>query len=191
MADLGVLPLNGWWTEYSGYVFNDANRNGKMDWTDTNDDGCPQPSEGEVGVPNYTLTMRRRENTLMDRGTTAVSTDACGYYFFESGYPMTQWLVMEAYNDLYYTTGVTYQADNQPTPTTVVGAGVDVSTLPIIGLARSAGLGRPLLQRERRRNGDRPAQRRHRRHRLLRHDPQRARPALRRGRGLAARVSRT
>ena len=27
---------------------------------------------------------------------------------------MTQWLVMEAYDDLHYTTGVTYQADNQP-----------------------------------------------------------------------------
>ena len=27
---------------------------------------------------------------------------------------MTQWLVMEAYSDLYYTTGITYQADNQP-----------------------------------------------------------------------------
>ena len=52
----------------------------------------------------------------------------------ENAYPMTQWLVMEAYSDLYYTTGVTYQADNQPTPTTVLGAGVDVSVLPIIGL---------------------------------------------------------
>ncbi len=134
VIDLGVLPLNGWWTTYDGYVFNDANRNGKMDWTDANHDGCPQPSEGEVGVPNFGLTMRRRENTLMDRGTTAVSTDACGYYFMESAYPMTQWLVMEAYNDLYYTTGITYQADNQPVPTTVLGAGVDVSTLPIIGL---------------------------------------------------------
>ena len=48
---------------------------------------------------------------------------------------MTQWLVMEAYSDLYYTTGVTYQADNQPTPTTVLGSGVDVSVLPIIGLS--------------------------------------------------------
>ena len=134
LVDLGVLPLNGWWTTYDGYVFNDANRNGQMDWTDANGDGCPQASEGEVGVPNFGLTLRRRENTLMDRGTNAVTTDACGHYFFESGYPMTQWLVMEAYNDLFYTTGITYQADNQPSPTTVVGAGVDVSTLPIIGL---------------------------------------------------------
>ncbi len=134
-ADLGVLPLTGWWTEYTGHVFNDTNRNGIMDWTDTNNDGCPQANEGETGVPNFGVVMRRRENSLMDRGSTAVSTDACGFYRMESAYPMTQWLVMEAYSDLYYTTGVTYQADNQPAPTTVVGAGVDVSTLPIIGLS--------------------------------------------------------
>ena len=133
-VDMGILPLTGWWTQYDGFVFNDTNRNGKMDWQDADGDGCPDPGEGELGVPNYTLTMRKRENSLMDRGTTSASTDACGRYYFESGYPMTQWLVMEAYNDLYYTTGVTYQADNQPQPTTVVGAGVDVSTLPIIGL---------------------------------------------------------
>jgi hypothetical protein len=90
---------------------------------------------GEPGIPGYTLTMRRRDNSLMDRGTTLTTTDANGYYKFEAGYPMTQWLVMEAYNDSLYTTGITYQADNQPTPTTVLGAGVDVSVLPIIGLS--------------------------------------------------------
>jgi len=63
-----------------------------------------------------------------------VTTDADGYYFMENTYPMTQWLVMEAYNDLFYTTGVTYQTDNQPTPTTILGAGVDINVLPIIGL---------------------------------------------------------
>jgi hypothetical protein len=134
VVDMGILPLTGWWTHYDGYVFNDANRNGVMDWADADGDACPDPGEGELGVPNYTLTMRRRDNTLMDRGSNAVGTDACGHYVFESAYPMTQWLVMEAYSDLYYTTGITYQADNQPAPTTVLGAGVDVSTLPIIGL---------------------------------------------------------
>ena len=120
--DMGILPLSGWWTFFDGYVFNDTNRNGVKD-------------PGEPGLSGYTLTMRRRDNSLMDRGSTAVTTDANGYYKFEAGYPMTQWLVMEAYDDLHYTTGVTYQADNQPTPTTVVGAGVDVSVHPIIGLS--------------------------------------------------------
>ncbi len=132
--NLGSLPLNGWWTEWDGYVFDDQNRNGVKD-------------PGEKGIPNYTLTLRRRENNLMDRGQNTastegtVTTDKSGHYYFESGYPVGEWYVMEAYNDRYYTTGVTYQADNQPSPTTVKGAGVDVSTLPIIGLGGSMDWG--------------------------------------------------
>ena len=131
-VDMGIVPINGWWTFLDGYVFSDTNRNGVKD-------------PGEPGVPNFTLTMRKRENSLMDRGTTSVKTDSTGYYKFEGAYPMTQWLVMEAYNDRYYTTGATFQADNQPVATTIpiqrdaagkfVGGGVDVSTLPIIGLS--------------------------------------------------------
>ena len=30
-VEMGNLPLNGWWTEYDGYVFNDTNRNGVKD----------------------------------------------------------------------------------------------------------------------------------------------------------------
>ncbi|MEP7034745.1 MAG: SdrD B-like domain-containing protein, partial [Actinomycetota bacterium] len=121
-VEMGQIPVTGWWTEYDGYVFNDLNRNGKKD-------------PGESGIANFGLTMRKKDNSLMDRGTNAVSTDSTGYYHFESAYPLSEWVVMEAYNDSYYSTGVTYQADNQPTPTTVRGAGVDVSTLPIIGLS--------------------------------------------------------
>ena len=46
----------------TGYVFNDTNRNGVKD-------------PGEPGVPNFTLTLRRRENSLMDRGSTTATTD--------------------------------------------------------------------------------------------------------------------
>jgi uncharacterized repeat protein (TIGR01451 family) len=120
-VDMGILPLAGWFTKFDGYVFNDTNRNGKRD-------------AGEPGVPNFGLTLRKRENSLMDRGSTAVSTDQSGHYQMENAYPLTEWLVLEAYDDRYYTTGITYQADNQPTPTTVLGQGVDVSVLPIIGL---------------------------------------------------------
>ena len=77
----------------------------------------------------------------MDRGTTTVSTDDNGYYKFESAYPLGEWIVMEAYSDSFYTTGVTYQADNQDDPTTDLGAGVDVSVLPIIGLRGSMDWG--------------------------------------------------
>jgi hypothetical protein len=119
--DLGVIPLNGWWTSLYGHVFNDLNANGKMD-------------PGEPGMSNFPVVMRKRENSVMDRGAVLVNTDADGYYFMENAYPMTQWLVQEVYSDLYYTTGITYQADNQPTETTVLGQGVDVNVLPIIGL---------------------------------------------------------
>ena len=44
---MGQVPLNGWWTQYDGYVFNDANRNGVKD-------------PGENGIPNFTLTLRQR-----------------------------------------------------------------------------------------------------------------------------------
>jgi len=121
VVDMGILPLTGWWTKLEGYVFNDLNRNGIRDG-------------GEPGISGYTVGMRKRENSLMDRGAKLVTTEADGYYLMENTYPMTQWLVMEAYNDLFYTTGVTYQADNQPTPTTILGAGVDINVLPIIGL---------------------------------------------------------
>ena len=86
-------------------------------------------------MPNFTLTLRKRENSLMDRGATTVTTNAQGYYLMENAYPLTEWLVLEAYDDRYYTTGVTYQADNAPAPTTVLGQGVDVSVLPVIGLS--------------------------------------------------------
>jgi hypothetical protein len=119
---MGNVPINGWWTEYDGYVFSDTNRNGVKD-------------PGESGMPNFTLTMRKQDNSLMDRGTNVVTTNSSGYYHFESAYPLSEWTVMENYNDSFYTTGVTYQADNQPTPTTVKGAGVDVSVLSIIGLS--------------------------------------------------------
>ena len=121
-VEMGQLPLNGWWTEYDGYVFSDTNRNGVKD-------------DGEPGIPNFTLTLRHRENNLMDRGQNSATTDLNGHYYFESGYPIGEWDILEAYSDSYYTTGITYQADNQPTPTTVKGAGVDVSALPIIGLS--------------------------------------------------------
>ncbi len=119
---MGQLPLNGWWTPLDGYVFNDTNRDGKKD-------------PGETGISNFTLTLRKQDNSLMDRGSTTAVTDANGHYSFEGAYPLAAWMVMEAYNDSFFTTGVTYQADNQPTPTTVKGAGVDVSVLNMIGLS--------------------------------------------------------
>jgi len=120
-VDLGLISMMGWWTTLEGYVFNDANENGKMD-------------AGEEGIPNFPVVMRKRDNTVMDRGAVLVPTDASGYYYMENAYPLTQWFIEEAYADGFRTTGITFQADNQPEETTVLGSGVDVNVLPIIGL---------------------------------------------------------
>lgn len=121
VVDLGSLSLLGWWTTIEGHVFNDLNEDGRMD-------------PGEPGIPNFPIVMRTRENSIMDRGATLVTTDANGYYWMENAYPITQWLVEEAYADGFQTTGITYQADNQPTETTILGQGVDVNVHPVIGL---------------------------------------------------------
>ena len=59
------MPVTGWWTEFDGYVYTDTNRNGVRD-------------PGEKGIPNFTLTLRKRDNSLMDRGQTTATTDANG-----------------------------------------------------------------------------------------------------------------
>jgi hypothetical protein len=118
--DMGAQQLTGWFTRIEGYVFNDLNKNGVKD-------------AGEPGIANYLVGLRDRDNSEIDRMSVAVTTNANGYYVFKRAYPMGSWMVLEAYNDLYYTTGITYQVENQPTPTTVLGDGVDVGVLPILG----------------------------------------------------------
>ncbi|MCP5099035.1 MAG: hypothetical protein GY943_26075, partial [Chloroflexi bacterium] len=127
MYDMGTPFLTGWFTNVSGYVFNDINQNGKKD-------------PGEPGIANYLVVLRDRDNSEIDRMSIAVTTDGGGFYEFEKAYPMSSWMVLEAYNDRFYTTGITYQVENQvdpntgqPQSTTVVGDGVDVGFLPILG----------------------------------------------------------
>jgi len=120
--DIGTQMLTGWFTKVEGYVFEDQNKNGKKD-------------PGEPGLANYLVVLRDRDNSEIDRMTVAATTDPTGYYVFERAYPMSSWMVLEAYNDRYYTTGITYQVENQPEPTTVLGDGVDVGFLPILGQA--------------------------------------------------------
>ncbi len=120
VVDVGHPMLTGWYAKVYGYVFLDENENGKRD-------------PGEPGVPDYLVAIKRRENSSIDRGGIEAMTDAYGYYEIDSVYPLTQWIVFEAYNDRYRSTGITFQAENQPEETTVLGGGVDVNVLPIIG----------------------------------------------------------
>jgi hypothetical protein len=120
MVDLGTPFLTGWFTFVNGYVFEDLDEDGKRD-------------PGEPGIANYTVVLRDRDNSEIDRGTVAVLTDGAGFYNIEKGYPIGSWMVLEAFNELYETTGVTFQVENQPTETTILGAGVDIGILPMLG----------------------------------------------------------
>ena len=121
-TDVGDVLLAGWFTEIDGYVFVDTNANGVKD-------------PGEQGIPGTTVTLRERDNTLMDQFTNTVTTNSNGYYRIREAYPLTRWLVLEHFNTRYEATGVTVQAENDPAPTTYVGAAVDISVLPVIGLS--------------------------------------------------------
>ena len=114
--------LSGWFAELSGTVFNDLNENGRQD-------------PGEPGIPGFPVIIKTRNNSIEDQGSQISLTDIAGHYNLNQAYPLNQFNVLEAYADGWKTTGVTYQTDNQPTPTTELGAGVDVSFLPIIGLS--------------------------------------------------------
>ena len=126
--DIGTKPLVGWFTEVKGSVFIDTNANGRRD-------------PGEQGVPRFAVALKERDNSLMDQATNTVTTDNNGYYDIKEAYPLSKWMVLEAFNTRFKTTGITYQADNQPTPTTMLGAAVDINVLPIIGLTGSVDWG--------------------------------------------------
>ena len=121
-TDVGNKVIVGWFTHMHGKVFIDSNGNGKMD-------------PGEKGVPAFNLTVRERDNSLMDQATNTASTNDSGNYDIAETYPMGKFLVLEAFNTRYKTTGITYQGANDPKPTTQMGSMVDINFLPIIGLA--------------------------------------------------------
>ncbi|HET7397218.1 MAG TPA: hypothetical protein VFJ94_01750 [Intrasporangium sp.] len=121
VVDVGNKMLVGWFTHVTGTVFVDSNGNGKRD-------------AGELPVPGFTLSVRERDNTLMDQYTNTATTNSAGVYDIRETYPLSKWVVLEAFNTRYRTTGVTYQAANEPTETTHLGGLVDLSILPIIGL---------------------------------------------------------
>ena len=121
VTDVGNKMIVGWFTHVHGTVFVDTNGNGKRD-------------PGEKGVPQFGLTVRERDNSLMDQATNTASTDSSGAYDIRETYPMGKWLILEAFNTRYKTTGITYQGENETTATTRLGSLVDLNFLPIIGL---------------------------------------------------------
>jgi hypothetical protein len=121
-VDVGQKGLVDWYADIKGTVFIDANANGKRD-------------PGEVGVPKFPIAVKQRDNSLLDAGQNAAQTDNNGNYEVREGYPISKWFILEAFSTKYKTTGITVQADNEPTATTYQGGAVDVSIMPIIGLS--------------------------------------------------------
>ncbi len=121
VVNMGNKMLVGWFTHLYGKVFIDSNGNGKQD-------------PGERAVPSFTLTVRERDNSLMDQAVNTTITGDNGAYDIRETYPMGKWLVLEAFNTRYKTTGITYKGENETTATTKLGSLVDVNFLPIIGL---------------------------------------------------------
>ncbi len=164
---LGESPLHltGWWTNLEGTVYLDngvaadgtnlgppARANGKRDCQlDVNN---APTTNCEGGVFNYPLVIKSRGNNVVERGAVATVTGGDGSYEFANTYPFGWWMVLEAYSDRFYTTGVTaYNVDFTPmppfnnpnanplnpqlaetaAPVYIPGQGVDVNFLPIIG----------------------------------------------------------
>jgi hypothetical protein len=121
VTNVGSEMLVGWFTHVYGKVFVDSNGNGKMD-------------PGERAVPQFALTVRERDNSLMDQATNTATTDDSGTYDIRETYPLGKWLILEAFNTRYKTTGITYKGENEPSATTKLGSAVDLNFLPIIGL---------------------------------------------------------
>ncbi len=120
-VDTGKNYLSGWMARIYGSVFIDTNENGIRD-------------TGEQGVPGTAVTLRERDNSLMDQFTNAVTTNSNGDYSFKEAYPLTRWVILEHFNTRYEGTGVTVQGENDPAPTTFVGGAVDINVLPVLGL---------------------------------------------------------
>jgi hypothetical protein len=82
----------------------------------------------------FALTVRERDNTLIDQASNTATTNDSGFYDIRETYPLGKWLILEAFNTRYRTTGITYKGENELKATTKLGAAVDLNFLPIIGL---------------------------------------------------------
>ena len=120
--NISDVLLSGWFTDLQGTVF-----------VDTNGDGIHDP--GEKGVPDFGLTVRTRGNSLQDQGAAVANTDDKGEYDLSQAYPLGQFLIAEAYNPRFKSTGYSYWTDNDPDVHAVLSGQVDIAFLPVIGLS--------------------------------------------------------
>ena len=120
IINMGVLPLLGWFSHVSGKVCVDTNGNGRCD-------------PGEKGIPHQVLQNLNRTNNSMVGGINTSQTDNNGNYDFKEAYPLGLMSINQFFFTRFKTTGVTWQACNDPQEHTVVAPMVDVAYLPMIG----------------------------------------------------------
>ena len=119
VVDMGTVPLLGWFAHVFGHVFIDTNGNGRQD-------------PGEKGLFHVTVQNLNRTNNAMVGGINTSDTDNNGFYDFKEAYPLGLMSINQFFNTRFKTTGITWQACNDPKEHTVVTPIVDVSYLPII-----------------------------------------------------------
>lgn len=119
VVDLGVVPLLEWWTRITGHVCIDSNGNGRCD-------------PGEAGVPHFLVQNLNRTNNAQEGGQNTDVTDQNGFYQFTEAYPLGYNDVIQAFNTRWKTTGVTWQACNDPQEHTTLTGAVDVQYNPVI-----------------------------------------------------------
>ena len=119
VADVGVVPLLDWWTRISGKICIDTNGNGRCD-------------PNEAGVPKFAVQNLDRTNNAQEGGKNTVVTNDQGHYEFAEAYPLGYNDVIQAFNTRWKTTGVTWQACNDPQEHTTLTAVVDVQYNPVI-----------------------------------------------------------
>ena len=120
IVNMGVVPLLGWFSHISGKVCVDTNGNGRCD-------------PGEKGIFHQFVQNLNRTNNQMVGGINTSFTDNNGNYDFKEAYPLGLMSINQYFDTRFKTTGVTWQACNDPQEHTVVAPMVDVSYLPIIG----------------------------------------------------------
>jgi hypothetical protein len=120
VVDMGVLPLLGWFSHIYGHVFIDTNGNGRQD-------------PGENGLFHAFVQNLNRTNNAMEGGINTSQTDNNGFYDFKEAYPLGLMSINQFFNTRFKTTGVTWQACNDPQEHSIKAPMVDVSYLPIIG----------------------------------------------------------
>ena len=119
--------LSGWFTDIQGSIFIDTNGNGIRD-------------ANESGVPDFFMSIRTRGNSLIDQGAATSVTNDEGHFDLAQGYPLGQFLILEAYNPRFRNTGYTYKTDNDVAHT-VLTSQVDINFLPVIGLSANIDWG--------------------------------------------------